>query len=305
MNIIRKTTDIGGSAFDRFDFCISKERVDRYGDLVVVKGIKHPPRLMGLWNYKADDPIGVWKGPHVVGDELRARLEFAPEGISSKIDELRKLVSCGVLNSCLIGFMPLEQEPIITNGRQTGIKFLRSELVEVSLVSCPANVDAVSLARSMKISDTTMREAFKQTTFGEQIRQARRRVALAKSRLANAKTDRERSIHARVLAIFQESERKLVARAAQPVTPLEELEAKANVLSNEMRQIEAEIQRAQDPFGVNARAQETIDAFTRTGKQIATRHPNPKPYVPSANADTTTWRGKKIDQRPTWKGKKV
>ena len=120
----------------------------------------------------------------VEAGELRGRLKLAPEGTSPRIDEIRKLVQAKVLKATSIGFMPVESEPIVNaRGSQTGTRFLRSELVEISLVSTPADGNAVALAKSLKISDQTMREVFAKPTdltIGQRIRKARRAVRNAK-----------------------------------------------------------------------------------------------------------------------------
>jgi hypothetical protein len=97
----------------------------------------------------------------------------------------------------------------------------------------------------------------------------------------------------------------LIARASQPVSPLEGLQVRADALAIEIAQIAAEIRRAQDPWGVHARAAETQTAFTVTQKKIDARLPRKPEYRASDDANSTTWRGERIDHRPVWKGKKV
>ena len=71
LNILHKTFDIGTSQYDRFDFCINKERPDRYGDIVCVNGVRSPPSIIALWNYGHDVPIGTFFQASHRGDELQ------------------------------------------------------------------------------------------------------------------------------------------------------------------------------------------------------------------------------------------
>jgi hypothetical protein len=41
-----------------------------------------------------------------------------------------------------------------------GTRFIRAELMEVSLVSCPANANALAVARSLNVSDETIHRVF-------------------------------------------------------------------------------------------------------------------------------------------------
>lgn len=135
-------------------FVLSDETPDRMGDIIASDGwdtenfSKNP---IALFNHKSDFPIGNWKDLHVESSQLRATLELAPKGTSDRIDEIRKLIACGVLKATSVGFRPVDHEPL----RSGGSLFKRCELVEASLVAVPANPNALSVAKALNISAET------------------------------------------------------------------------------------------------------------------------------------------------------
>jgi HK97 family phage prohead protease len=155
------------SADDPLEFVMSTNSVDRMGDVIDQSGwdlksfTKNP---VALWGHNSSYPIGVWENVRVEGtrtQKLIGRLKLAKSGTSRFIDELRSLIEQRILRAVSVGFMPKEYEPIRdADGRTTGYKFLKADLMECSLVSVPANQDALSLAKSLSISDDTLISAF-------------------------------------------------------------------------------------------------------------------------------------------------
>jgi hypothetical protein len=83
---------------------------------------------------------------------------LAPYGTSARIDEIRKLIEAGILRAVSVGFRPLETRP--RSESQFGSFYTKAELVETSLVSVPANPNALSVAKQLRISDDTMKLVF-------------------------------------------------------------------------------------------------------------------------------------------------
>lgn len=155
--IVRKTNIDEGRDLE---YVLSTSSTDRYGDQIDVAGWqldKFNRNPVCLFSHDANFPVGRWQGVSVRGGALRGHLELAPAGASPRIDEVRALVGAGVLRATSVGFIPLESSPL-PNG---GMRYTRQELVEVSLVSTPANADCLQVARSLKISDETMALCFK------------------------------------------------------------------------------------------------------------------------------------------------
>lgn len=158
MSIIRKATssEVGPD----LTFVLSDATVDRYGDVVEPDGWelsnfrKNP---IALFNHDSNAPIGRWEGVRVSGGKLVGKLVLAAEGTSIRIDEIRRLVEQGILRATSVGFMPQERAENKSTG---GYRFTRQELMETSLVSVPANPNAVQLAKSLHVSDDTLSLVF-------------------------------------------------------------------------------------------------------------------------------------------------
>jgi HK97 family phage prohead protease len=153
------------------EFVLSDETLDRMGDVISSEGWildsfqKNP---IALFNHNSDFPIGKWHNLRVENGSLRGHLQLAPEGTSPRIDEIRKLVDAGILCSVSVGFHPIESEPLKpANGGSkgpfggwSGERFTKQELIETSLVSVPANPNALAVAKSLGISPATLDAVF-------------------------------------------------------------------------------------------------------------------------------------------------
>ncbi len=136
----------------------SSEKVDRMGDIIRVAGwdtANFSGNPIALWGHDTDQPIG--NSPQHVKDlgfgKLWGDITFAPEGASPVADSRYKLAKAGVLKATSVGFLPLEVDTVSDKTRRQqlglgdwGVMFLRQELLEISLVSVPANPDALQLS---------------------------------------------------------------------------------------------------------------------------------------------------------------
>jgi HK97 family phage prohead protease len=142
------------------EFVLSDSSVDRMGDIIEADGwdlanFKRNPIALGF--HRSDFPIGKWANLHVNKDkQLRGHLELAPKGTSPRIDELRALVGAGILKAVSVGFRPIEHAPINPKDPWSGSRFTKQELVECSLVSVPANANAMAVAKSLNVSPETL-----------------------------------------------------------------------------------------------------------------------------------------------------
>lgn len=104
-----------------------------------------------LWAHDPQAPIARATVIGMEGDDLVADVEFAPAGVSATADEICGLVKAGIINAVSIGFDPLETEPLDARKPRAGRRVLRSELMEISFVSVPADREAIVLQRKMEI----------------------------------------------------------------------------------------------------------------------------------------------------------
>ena len=122
---------------------------DRDGDIVepqgaVLDNFKKNP--VCLWQHNAAAPIARCSSIGPVGAQLIAVMDFPPPGTSNLSDECLRLAKAGIVSAVSIGFLPLQWAPLAKGG----FRFIRWELLELSLCSVPSNPDALVIGRSMR-----------------------------------------------------------------------------------------------------------------------------------------------------------
>lgn len=143
------------------EFVLSDATPDRYGDIILAEGWdlenfnKNPIALFG---HRSDFAIGKWENVRVVKGQLRGFLKLAPPGTSERIDEIRKLIEADILRAVSVGFRPVESKQISPDS--FGEIYTKQELVETSVVTVPANPNALAVAKSLGISRETMDVVF-------------------------------------------------------------------------------------------------------------------------------------------------
>jgi HK97 family phage prohead protease len=101
-----------------------------------------------LFQHMADCPVATAPAIGLSNGELAARVQFAPEGASPLADQVCSLVKAGVVRGISVGFNPIEQIPLDKNRPRGGQWIKRSELLELSFVTIPADFGAGVVARS-------------------------------------------------------------------------------------------------------------------------------------------------------------
>lgn len=140
---------------DPYTFVMSTAAIDRMGDVVKqnwrLKDFKRNP--IALWQHNADQPIGVWENVRVTGGQLMGRLKLAEKGTSELIDTVRSLIEQRVLKAVSVGFRSNKQTPLDEEKGPYGpLELDDNELLECSVVSIPANQEALSTAKSVNQS---------------------------------------------------------------------------------------------------------------------------------------------------------
>lgn len=117
--------------------------VDRVGDIVEPLGVTFKNPLPFLWQHMHDKPIGTVKfdKPTAEGITFTAELpEIAEEGtLRDRIEEAWQSIKAGLVRAVSIGFRPIEYA-FMDEG---GIRFIKSEVYELSAVTIPANAQAL------------------------------------------------------------------------------------------------------------------------------------------------------------------
>ena len=169
------------------DFKISTASVDRYGDTVALDGwelkfFKQNPVV--LWMHNNDMlPVGKASKVRVEDGALKASVEFTPEGLVKYNDIVFEMLKTGFLSATSVGFIPHKYAFVDQPDRAFGIDFLEQELLEFSIVTVPANADALIEGRGIEpaavIPDT---EVPAKAEFSLDL--AQRRLAVARLRAA-------------------------------------------------------------------------------------------------------------------------
>jgi HK97 family phage prohead protease len=124
-------------------FVLSSSSFDRDQDRILPEAlkaaVKSSPQLMCLWQHKADQPIGVWKSVRMQGEKMIGDLKIASTNLGQMV---KTLLDEDVPLAASIGFMGGGDF-----NDKGGIDFKAIELFECSVVSVPANRDAVRIAK--------------------------------------------------------------------------------------------------------------------------------------------------------------
>jgi HK97 family phage prohead protease/HK97 family phage major capsid protein len=148
------------------EYVMSDATVDRMGDVIEPAGwqLKHfRDHPIALMNHDRDQIIGKWVDVRIEGKQLRGRLELAEQGTSPLVDTVRRLVDQDILRAVSVGFKPIEQQPLDKDADKYfgPFRFLKSELLECSLVAVPANPNALQTAKSLGLADDMLAEVFR------------------------------------------------------------------------------------------------------------------------------------------------
>lgn len=131
---------------------------DRAGDIVEPEGaqFKNPAPL--LWMHRSDSPVGTveFGKPSKKGIPFIAKMPKIDEAgkLKERIDEAWQSLKSGLVTAVSIGFRALEWTFIEETG---GIRFAKTEILELSLVTIPANAGAT--ITSIKSYDKELRAA--------------------------------------------------------------------------------------------------------------------------------------------------
>ena len=153
VNEILTEKDYEGKELDEYtiEMIGSTASVDRDGEAIDpngwdLKAFKKNPVVLPQHDYRKP-PVAKATSVKVVDGKLMFKIQFPQEGTSQEADTYRKLYKSGFMNASSVGFAP--KEWVDGDGKKTPFrKFTKQELLELSLVSVPANSDALVTAKS-------------------------------------------------------------------------------------------------------------------------------------------------------------
>jgi len=134
------------------EFVLSDGSLDRMGDVVEPSGwqldrLKSDPVV--LFNHNRDQIVGRWTDVRVKDGKLLGRIVWAKSDKWPMGQYIRDLVREGVLRTVSVGFQPIAKEPLTKDAspHHGPFRFTRHELLECSIVSVPANPNALALSK--------------------------------------------------------------------------------------------------------------------------------------------------------------
>jgi HK97 family phage prohead protease len=133
---------------------------DRVGDIVEPMGVSFKNPMPLLWQHQHDKPVGFVKfdKPTKEGITFEAELpQIAEAGtLRDRIEEAWQSVKAGLVSAVSIGFRAVEYA-FLDDG---GIRFMKTEVYELSLVTIPANADAVITAKNFDADTASLIKSF-------------------------------------------------------------------------------------------------------------------------------------------------
>jgi HK97 family phage prohead protease len=156
MELIRKDIDfdikaVGDPEERTLEFMGSTADVDRYGDVIELAGwdlqnYQKNPVFLWAHDYK-QPPVGKAVNVGATDRGLLFHVKFPTAEEYPFADTVYKLYLGGYLRATSVGFRDLDREPITDKeGKQTGFRYKKQELYELSAVPIPANPNALIMA---------------------------------------------------------------------------------------------------------------------------------------------------------------
>jgi len=138
---------------------------DRVGDIINPLGVEFKNPLPLLWQHMSDKPIGTVKlqKPTKDGIDFIASLpnpdEIKSQSLRDRVEEALESVELGLVRATSIGFRPIK----FAFMKDGGVDFQETEVMELSLVTIPANAEATisqikSICHSGKSGDLNAKD---------------------------------------------------------------------------------------------------------------------------------------------------
>lgn len=143
-------------------FILSTEDIDRDGDIILADGwrldnfIKNP---IALWQHDHKQPIGKWSNFRIEGKRLIADLKLAGTNLALMA---KQLIDEGILKAVSVGFSVKEGDYEYRDPEKPygGYLIKSAELLEASLVSVPANQNALMIGKALNLSAADLAVVF-------------------------------------------------------------------------------------------------------------------------------------------------
>lgn len=189
--VVYKAAELKAVSDGQYQFVASDESTDRMGDVIRVQGwelANYKRNPIVLFQHQSSNPVGITTKVWIEGKALLCQIKLAAPGTSPFIDTLRSLLDQQIVRAVSVGFMPTKAPNYIRDPKTdsvTGYEFIAQELQEISLVTVPANANALAQAKALHIPDLHI-----QRIFVPAVKDASVHMALQKSALELIKARR-------------------------------------------------------------------------------------------------------------------
>ena len=134
-------------------FIMSSTAIDRDKDTFTAESLeavaKSTKKLIALWQHSPEHPVGYWSDISFDGKRLKGYIKFATTRLAEMV---KQLINDGVPLAASVGFRATKSSPNDHGGQ----KFEAVDLFETSIVSTPANAQAIQVAKSLGLSETDL-----------------------------------------------------------------------------------------------------------------------------------------------------
>tara|TARA_Y100000004_G_scaffold48203_1_gene53116 strand:+ start:399 stop:1688 length:1290 start_codon:yes stop_codon:yes gene_type:complete len=151
----------------RISYVASTDAIDRYGDVVSqnwdLEGFKNNPVI--LWNHdQMAPPIGRATNVDIVDGQLMIDVEFDMDDPHAAM--IARKAQAGFINAVSVGFQPIQMTPRSELPKDhkaygpDGVFYQKSELLELSVVTVPANGQATQAIAAKSLTFTDLQSIF-------------------------------------------------------------------------------------------------------------------------------------------------
>lgn len=259
--------------------------VDRMGDIIEPLGVSYKNPLPLLWQHKASEPVGLVKFDKPSADGITYTATFAkatePGRLKDRVDEAWQSVKLGLVRAVSIGFRPIEYS-FMDDG---GIRFIETEVYELSLVTIPAQQDA-TIDTIKAIDDTYLAASGSGSVRATPGATGSQTKPKGKQMTTLPAVKKKRTI-AEQVADFQSTREQKMARMSEIMeadageTLAADLQEEYDTLADEVEKIDAHIQRL---YSHEARMQRTARPVQGDDPQQAAQSRAPVVTADNENA---------------------
>lgn len=247
---------------------------DRVNDIVDPMGATFKKNLPLLWMHDHSLPVGTvnFGKPTEKGIPFEARIPViaTPAGLKARVDEAWESVKAGLIRAVSIGFRAMEYSILEDTG---GLKFSRTEIYELSLVSVPAQPNAT--ITEIKAFDKSIRGASAKEDAQSSPKTA---SVLAKSKTVKLNIEKEDKMSlADKLKGFKEKkdqiEKRMLEMAEKSAESGETFDAaeqeEYDTLESDVKAIDAHITRTEKAIEISMKSAVAIDPKAGTSEAVA------------------------------------